>query len=165
MNGTNYEVPHCGAFSATHSHTSWAQIFALGSWFFSEALCNVSEHAFFYSVSLLASHQTPNLEDHSWSDFHDCLFNIFAVTSISGGLLPHPQPRGRVMPWWHKFIIQVLIWKVQQTPQCELYCLYDTPDTPIARVMKVQITLQLICLSFPTEDKLRTFEICNFKII
>ena len=29
MNGTNYEVPHCGAFSTPHSHPSWAQIFAL----------------------------------------------------------------------------------------------------------------------------------------
>ena len=33
MNGTNYEVPHCGAFSTTHSHPSWAQIFASGSCF------------------------------------------------------------------------------------------------------------------------------------
>ena len=23
MNGTNYEVPHCGAFSTLHSHLSW----------------------------------------------------------------------------------------------------------------------------------------------
>ena len=23
MNGTNYEVPHCGAFSPPHSHPSW----------------------------------------------------------------------------------------------------------------------------------------------
>ena len=27
MNGTNYEVPHCAAFSTPHSHPSWAQIF------------------------------------------------------------------------------------------------------------------------------------------
>jgi hypothetical protein len=33
MNGTNYLVPHCGAFSTTHSHSSWAQIFASESWF------------------------------------------------------------------------------------------------------------------------------------
>ena len=33
MNGTNYEVPHCGAFSTPHSHPSWAQIFASGSCF------------------------------------------------------------------------------------------------------------------------------------
>ena len=32
-NGTNYEVPHCGAFSTPHSHPSWAQIFASGSCF------------------------------------------------------------------------------------------------------------------------------------
>ena len=31
MNGTNYEVPHCGAFSTPHSHPSWAQIFASGA--------------------------------------------------------------------------------------------------------------------------------------
>ena len=33
----------------------------------------------FYSVRLLASCQTPKLEDHSWSAVHDCLFNIFAA--------------------------------------------------------------------------------------
>ena len=33
MNGTNYQVPHCGAFSTPHSHPSWAQIFASGSCF------------------------------------------------------------------------------------------------------------------------------------
>ena len=44
-----------------------------------EALCNVSEHPCFYSVRLLASRQTPKLEDHSWSAVHDCLFNIFAA--------------------------------------------------------------------------------------
>ena len=33
MNGTNYEVPDCGAFSTPHSHPSWAQIFASGSCF------------------------------------------------------------------------------------------------------------------------------------
>ena len=45
----------------------------------SEALCDVFEHPCFYSVSLLASRQTPKLEDHSWSAVHDCLFNIFAA--------------------------------------------------------------------------------------
>ena len=33
MNGTNYEIPHCGAFSTPHSHTSRAQIFVSGSCF------------------------------------------------------------------------------------------------------------------------------------
>ena len=33
MNGRNYEVPHCGAFSTPHSHPSWVQIFASGSCF------------------------------------------------------------------------------------------------------------------------------------
>ena len=33
MNGTIYEVPRCGAFSTLHSHPSWAQLFASGSWF------------------------------------------------------------------------------------------------------------------------------------
>ena len=41
-----------------------------------EALCDVSEHPCFYSVRLLASRQTPKLEDHSWSAVHECLFNI-----------------------------------------------------------------------------------------
>ena len=30
MNGTNYEVPHCGVFSIAHSHPPWVQIFASG---------------------------------------------------------------------------------------------------------------------------------------
>ena len=29
MNDTNYEVPHCGAFSTPYSHPSWAYIFIL----------------------------------------------------------------------------------------------------------------------------------------
>ena len=33
----------------------------------------------FYSVRLLASRQTPKLEDLSWSAVHDYLFNIFAT--------------------------------------------------------------------------------------
>jgi hypothetical protein len=33
---------------------------------------------YFYSVRLLASLQTPKLEDHSWSAVHD-LFNVFAA--------------------------------------------------------------------------------------
>ena len=33
----------------------------------------------FYSVRLLSSSQSPQLEDHSWSTDHDCLFNIFAA--------------------------------------------------------------------------------------
>ena len=39
----------------------------------------------FYSVKLLASRQTPKLEDHSWSAVHDCLFNIFAAPSTTQG--------------------------------------------------------------------------------
>ena len=31
------------------------------------ALCDVSEHPCFYSVRLLASRQTPKLEDHYWT--------------------------------------------------------------------------------------------------
>ena len=48
----------------------------------SEALCDVSEHPCFYSVRLLASRQTPKLEDHSWSAVHDCLLNIFPANQI-----------------------------------------------------------------------------------
>ena len=47
----------------------------------SEALCDVSEHPCFYSVRLLASRQTPKLEDYSWSAVHDCLFNIVTFYS------------------------------------------------------------------------------------
>ena len=63
----------------------------------------------FYSVWVLASCQTPKLEDQSWLTAHDCLFNIFAANSISGGLLPHPQPRGRARPWKIVTIIIIII--------------------------------------------------------
>ena len=46
MNGTNYEVPHCGAFSTPHSHPSWAQIFASGSCFQQN-----SEHQYKFRIS------------------------------------------------------------------------------------------------------------------
>ena len=48
----------------------------------SEALCDVSEHPCFYSVRLLASRQTPKLEDHSYSAVHDCFFNILAANLL-----------------------------------------------------------------------------------
>jgi hypothetical protein len=47
---------------------------------------------FFYGVELLAPLSTPKLEDHPLSTVRDCLFNIFAATSIPGGRLLHPQP-------------------------------------------------------------------------
>ena len=39
VNGRNYESPHCGAFSTTHSHSSWVQIFASGSGFHIRLTC------------------------------------------------------------------------------------------------------------------------------
>ena len=65
----------------------------------SEALCDVSEHPWFYSMWLLASRQTPKLEDHSWSAVHDCLFTIFAANPYIWRPTPHPESRGRAMPW------------------------------------------------------------------
>ena len=44
MNDTNYEVPHCGAFSTRHSHLSWIQIFISGSCFQIPSL-NVRDNA------------------------------------------------------------------------------------------------------------------------
>ena len=56
----------------------------------------------FYSVRLLASCQSPKMEDHSWSAVHDCLFNIFAANlHIWRPTLPSVK-RGRVMPWWQE---------------------------------------------------------------
>ena len=43
MNGTNYEVPHCGA-SGPHSDPSWAQIFSSGSCFQITLALNVRDH-------------------------------------------------------------------------------------------------------------------------
>ena len=48
----------------------------------------------FYSVRLLASCQTPKLEDPSWSADHVCLFNIFADNLHIWRPTPHPQPEG-----------------------------------------------------------------------
>jgi hypothetical protein len=42
VNGTNYEVPHCGAFSTPHSHPSWEQIFASGFCFQIPLACSGS---------------------------------------------------------------------------------------------------------------------------
>ena len=60
----------------------------------SKALCDVSEHPCFNIMRLLASRQTPKLEG-----VHDCLFNIFAANLHIWRPNPHPQPRGRAMPW------------------------------------------------------------------
>ena len=40
---------------------------------------NFMNEDYFYNVRLLASRQTPKLKNNSWSDVHDCLFNIFAA--------------------------------------------------------------------------------------
>ena len=82
MNRTNYEVPHCGApyIPRAKSHVHFSFVMVLSNYpSSSEALYDVSEHPCFYSVRLLASRQTPKLEDHSWSAVHDCLFNIFTA--------------------------------------------------------------------------------------
>jgi hypothetical protein len=60
----------------------------------SEALCGVSEQKCFYCVRLLASCQTPKLEDHSWSAVHNYLFNTFAANLHIWRPIPHPQPKG-----------------------------------------------------------------------
>ena len=41
------------------------------------------------------SRQTLKLEEYSWLAIHDCLFNTIhsELTSKSGGLLSHPQPK------------------------------------------------------------------------
>ena len=66
----------------------------------SEALCVIYEQICFYSLRLLASCQTPKLEDYSWSAVYDCLFAIFAANLH---ILRHKSPirnsRGRAMPW------------------------------------------------------------------
>jgi hypothetical protein len=53
---------------------------------------NFRNRLIFYGEELLAPRPTPKLEDHPLSAVRDCLFNIFAATSISGGRLLHPQP-------------------------------------------------------------------------
>ena len=54
----------------------------------------------FYSVRLLASRQTPKLEEHSWSAVHDCLFNTFPATLYiyMDAYSPIRNP-GDAMPW------------------------------------------------------------------
>jgi hypothetical protein len=47
---------------------------------YSETLCNISCHAWFYSKQLLAPCPTPKLEDHSLSAARGFLFSIFAAT-------------------------------------------------------------------------------------
>jgi hypothetical protein len=58
----------------------------------SEALLTFRNKLIFYGEELLAPRSTPSLEDHPLWAVRDCLFSIFAATSISGGRLLHPQP-------------------------------------------------------------------------
>ena len=46
----------------------------------------------FYCEKLLAPLPTPNLDDHSFSAVHDCLFNIFAATLHIWSPFLFPQP-------------------------------------------------------------------------
>ena len=63
----------------------------------SEALCEVSDG--FYSVRLLASCQTPKLEDQSWSAVHGFLFKIIAAILYIRRPTPPFEPRGCAMQW------------------------------------------------------------------
>ena len=57
----------------------------------SEALCDVSEYPCFYSVRLLASRQTPQAGGPFLVGLPTTAYSICSqLTSISGGLLPHP---------------------------------------------------------------------------
>ena len=77
----------------------------------------------FYSVKLLVSCQTPKLKDYSWSAVLTAYSIYSQLTSISGGLLPHPQPEGmhhavvtgtRGLKWYMTLflLIQVIILRV-----------------------------------------------------
>jgi hypothetical protein len=57
-----------------------------------EILCEIFNMLVFYGRELIASRPTSKLEGHPLSAVRDCLFNIFADTSILGGLCSHSQP-------------------------------------------------------------------------
>ena len=81
----------------------------------SEALCDVSQHPCFYSVRLLASRQTPNLEDHFWSAVHDCLFNIFEANLHIMRPTPLSATQGTRHAMWQEptdGIELILLWKL-----------------------------------------------------
>ena len=66
----------------------------------------------FYNVRLLASRQTPKLEDHSWSAVHDFLFNIFTVNLYICRPTPPSATQGTrhsVVTGTHRRIIIILI--------------------------------------------------------
>ena len=56
-------------------------------------------NVFFHGEALLAPGPTPKQEDHTLSAVRDCLFNIFAATSISEAV-PPSATWGRAVPWW-----------------------------------------------------------------
>ena len=63
-----------------------------------EALCDVSKHIVLYIVRLLASHQTPKLEDHS-GRLSTIAYSIYSqLNTIPGKLLPNPQTEECAMP-------------------------------------------------------------------
>ena len=59
MNGTNYEVPHCGAFSTPHSHPSCAQILAFReASTLKEGHFRLEETVIIYQLELFAEYLT-----------------------------------------------------------------------------------------------------------
>ena len=63
----------------------------------------------FYSVRLLASHQTPKLEDHSWSAVHDCSFNIFTANLHIWRPTPPSATRGDVVTGTYGWILPTIM--------------------------------------------------------
>ena len=96
-NGTNYEDPYCGALPTRLSHASWAQIVASESCFqlSSESFCDVSEQISFTVWGWYLMPKTTIggslLNRHSTTIAYS---RYSQLTSISGDLLPHPQPEG-----------------------------------------------------------------------
>ena len=86
----------------------------------SEDLFDVSEHPCFYSVRLLASRQTPKLEDHSGSAVHECLFNI----STANLCIWRPTPPSATQETRHDVVTNP--WKCLQI----LYFLYELGFRP-----------------------------------
>jgi hypothetical protein len=61
--------------------------------------CTTFRKKFFYTVELLASRPTLNLEDRPLSAVRNCLFNVFAASVHILRPSPPSATRGRAMSW------------------------------------------------------------------
>ena len=92
MNGTNYEVPHCGAFFSPHSHPSWVQIFASESCF-QIPLAWIPLQKELYEIKMEIKYFTPQINTFIISNY---TYMYASREAYSLGLITNIATFGRV---------------------------------------------------------------------